>query len=90
MILVRPGERSPRVALIQILLNRAGNRLRVDGMFGPKTRAAVTHAASDVAEMRREFRGDIRRLDDRIFKLMLLTLATLATAIATLVANLVT
>ena len=55
-----------------------------------ETRAAVTHAASDVAEMRREFRGDIRRLDDRIFKLMLLTLATLATAIATLVANLVT
>jgi hypothetical protein len=55
-----------------------------------ETRATVTHVASDVAEMRQEFRGDIRRLDDRIFKLMLLTLATLATAIATLVANLVT
>ena len=41
MIVVRPGERSPRVALIQILLNRAGNTLRVDGRFGPKTRAAV-------------------------------------------------
>jgi hypothetical protein len=41
MILVRPGERGPRVALIQILLNRAGNTLRVDGIYGPKTRAAV-------------------------------------------------
>jgi len=41
MILVRPGEHSPRVALIQILLNRAGNALKVDGVFGPKTRAAV-------------------------------------------------
>ena len=55
-----------------------------------ETRATVTHAASHVSEMRQEFRGDVRRLDDRIFKLMLLTLATLATAIATLVANLFT
>jgi hypothetical protein len=41
MILVAPNERGPRVALIQILLNRAGNTLQVDGIFGPKTRAAV-------------------------------------------------
>ncbi|MFL9995059.1 peptidoglycan-binding protein [Paraburkholderia sediminicola] len=41
MILVRPGERGPRVALIQILLNRAGESLTVDGMFGPTTRASV-------------------------------------------------
>jgi len=41
MIVVSPGERSPRVALVQVLLNRAGNTLKVDGMFGPKTRTAV-------------------------------------------------
>lgn len=41
MMLVRYGERSPRVVLIQILLNRAGNTLTVDGVFGPRTRAAV-------------------------------------------------
>jgi hypothetical protein len=41
MILVKPGEVSPRVVVIQILLNRAGSALVVDGHFGPKTRAAV-------------------------------------------------
>lgn len=47
MIIVRPGEHSihsigcPRVALIQILLNRAGDTLKVDGVYGGKTRAAV-------------------------------------------------
>jgi peptidoglycan hydrolase-like protein with peptidoglycan-binding domain len=41
MILVFPGQQSPRVALIQILLNRAGNTLTVDGCFGRLTRAAV-------------------------------------------------
>jgi hypothetical protein len=41
MILVGPNERGPRVALIQILLNRAGNTLKVDGIFGGKTRDAV-------------------------------------------------
>jgi hypothetical protein len=55
-----------------------------------ETRATVTHIATDLAEMRREFRGDIRRLDDRLFRLMLLTLATLATVIASLVAALLT
>ena len=49
VIIVRPGEHSihcigcPRVALIQILLNRAGNTLKVDGDFGGKTRAAVVN-----------------------------------------------
>jgi hypothetical protein len=52
------------------------------------TRATVAHIATDLAEMRQEFRGDIRRLDDRLFRLTLLTLATLATVIATLVAAL--
>ena len=41
MMKVKPGEASPRVALIQILLNRAGASLTVDGIFGPKTRGVV-------------------------------------------------
>jgi hypothetical protein len=43
MITAGVGERSPRVVLIQILLNRAGTdpQLTVDGRFGAKTRAAV-------------------------------------------------
>lgn len=41
MMLVRYGEHSPRVVVVQILLNRAGSNLIVDGAFGPKTRAAV-------------------------------------------------
>jgi hypothetical protein len=41
MLLVKPRESSPRVAVIQILLRRAGYDLNVDGIFGPKTRAAV-------------------------------------------------
>ncbi len=41
MMLVRYGDRSPRVVLIQILLNRTGSNLNVDGVFGPRTRAAV-------------------------------------------------
>jgi hypothetical protein len=54
-----------------------------------ETRTTVNHLASDVTELRQEFRGDIRRLDDRVFQLMLLQLATLATALASLVAALV-
>ena len=54
-----------------------------------ETRATVGHLASDVSELRQEFRTDIRRLDERIFKLMLLQLGTLATALASLVAALV-
>lgn len=50
------------------------------------SRALAKHTADDLTELRH----DVRRLDDRIFQLMLLTLATLATAIATLVANLAT
>jgi hypothetical protein len=51
-----------------------------------ETRATVGHLEEDMSELRQ----DVRRLDDRIFQLMLITLATLATAIATLVANLAT
>src|SRR5258708_11411078 len=43
MMTVKLGERSPRVVLIQILLNRsaAAAPLTVDGKFGPKTLAVV-------------------------------------------------
>jgi hypothetical protein len=54
-----------------------------------ETHASVAHLDAEVAELRQEFRTDIRRLDDRIFQLMLLTLATLATALASLVTALV-
>ncbi|TMK28540.1 MAG: hypothetical protein E6G64_08935 [Actinobacteria bacterium] len=46
------------------------------------TRATVSHVAEDLTDVRQ----DIRRLDDRTFHLLLVTLATLATALASLVA----
>ena len=45
-------------------------------------RATVSHLSSDVGEVKQ----DLRRLDDRLFQLMLLQLGTLATALASLVA----
>jgi hypothetical protein len=48
------------------------------------------HLAQDTSELRSEFRNDIRRLDDRIFQVLLIQLATLATALGSLVAALVT
>jgi hypothetical protein len=53
-----------------------------------EVRATVVHLASDVADMRQEFRTDTRRLDDRFFQLMLVQLGTLATALASLLAAL--
>jgi len=53
-----------------------------------EVRATVVHLASDMADMRQEFRTDIRRLDDRFFQLMLVQLGTLATALASLLAAL--
>jgi Flp pilus assembly CpaE family ATPase len=44
--------------------------------------ATVTHLSSDMVEVKQ----DPRRLDDRLFQLMLLQLGTLATALASLVA----
>jgi len=41
MLEISFGEHGPRVVLLQILLNRKGNILAVDGAFGPKTKAAV-------------------------------------------------
>ncbi len=45
-------------------------------------RATTPHLAADVAEVKQ----DLRRLNDRLFQLMLLQLGTLATALASLVA----
>ncbi len=42
MILLYPGDIEPKVCAMQILLNRRGESLKVDGYFGPKTRQAVT------------------------------------------------
>lgn len=42
MFLTRNGDHSPRVVLLQILLNRQGAGLVVDGIFGRHTGAAVT------------------------------------------------
>jgi hypothetical protein len=50
-----------------------------------ETRSTVNHLAADIADLKQ----DVRRLDDRIFQLMLLQVGTLATALASLVAALV-
>ena len=55
-----------------------------------ETRATVLHLAEDVTDLRSEFRSDIRHLDDRIFQVLVIQLATLATALGSLVAALVT
>jgi hypothetical protein len=47
-----------------------------------ETRATVGHVAEDLTELRQ----DVRRLDDRLFQLMFVQLATLATALASLLA----
>ncbi|MGE5303909.1 MAG: peptidoglycan-binding domain-containing protein [Alphaproteobacteria bacterium] len=41
MLQINYGDHGPRVVLLQILLNRRGNALIADGIFGPKTRHAV-------------------------------------------------
>jgi hypothetical protein len=46
---------------------------------------SLTHLASELGDLRQEFRTDIRRLDDRIFQLVLLQLGTLAAALGSLV-----
>ena len=50
-----------------------------------EVRTTVAHLSADLAEVKQ----DLRRLDDRIFQVMLLQLGTLATALAALVANIV-
>jgi len=51
MLDVRTGDTGPRVVLLQVLLNRGGANLRVDGIFGPLTGRAVGAARA------RLFRG---------------------------------
>lgn len=41
MLIVERGDHAPNVVLLQILLNRRGAGLNVDGHFGPKTEQAV-------------------------------------------------
>ena len=41
MLIVQRGDHAPSVVLLQILLNRRGAGLKVDGSFGPKTEQAV-------------------------------------------------
>lgn len=41
MLIVKRGDHSPSVVLLQILLNRRGAGLKVDGQFGPKTEQGV-------------------------------------------------
>ena len=53
-----------------------------------EVRTTVGQLATDVADMRQEFRTDIRRLDERVFQLMLAQFATLAAALGSLVAPL--
>ena len=53
-----------------------------------EVRTTVGHLATDVADMRQESRTDIRRLDERVFQLMLAQFATLAAALGSLVAAL--
>lgn len=48
----------------------------------------MRHLSGDVADLRQEFREDIRRLDGRFFQFMLMQIATLATALGALVATL--
>ena len=52
-------------------------------------RTTVAHMASEMADMRQECRTDIRRLDDRLFRMLLVQFATLAAALAALISNLV-
>ena len=44
MLDVRFGDRGPRVVVLQVLLNRRGAGLVVDGIFGRLTRQAVIDA----------------------------------------------
>jgi hypothetical protein len=47
-------------------------------------RAGVTHLSADVTDVKQ----NVRRLDDRMFQLMLLQIGTLATALAAIIAAL--
>jgi hypothetical protein len=52
-------------------------------------RTTVAQLAAVTCDMRHEFRTDIRRLDDRLFQIMLLQLGTLATALTAIAVALI-
>jgi hypothetical protein len=54
-----------------------------------ETRAAVGHLSDGLGAFKAETRQDIRRLDDRLFQVLLIQLATLATALGSLIAGLI-
>jgi hypothetical protein len=54
-----------------------------------EVRTTVGHLALEMSEMRHEFRTDIRRLNERVFRVLLVQFATLASALGALVAALV-
>jgi hypothetical protein len=51
-----------------------------------ETRADVRHLQADAGELRR----DVRSLDGRVFQILMIQIATLATALGSLIAALVT
>lgn len=51
-------------------------------------RASVRHLEAEVADLRQEFRADVRRLDARLFQILLGQLATLGAALAALATTL--
>jgi hypothetical protein len=53
-----------------------------------EVRTDIRHLVSEVADMRQEHRADIRRLDQRMFQLMLVQVATVAGVVGSLVAAL--
>lgn len=54
-----------------------------------ETRADVRHLQSDVSELRTELRAGVGRLDTRVDQVFLVQLATLATALGSLIVNVV-
>jgi peptidoglycan hydrolase-like protein with peptidoglycan-binding domain len=49
MLIVQRGDQTPSVVLLQILLNRHGAGLKVDGHFGPKTEQGVRDFQSSLS-----------------------------------------
>jgi hypothetical protein len=56
------------------------------GSLVAETRADVRHLQADVGELRR----DVRSLDGRVFQILMIQIATLATALGSLIAALAT
>ncbi len=45
---LRQGDKLPAIAVAQLLLNRTGESLRVDGIFGTRTAQAVKKFQKDL------------------------------------------